>query len=159
MGIPLFCSPHSPILEVLASMSQIIFIILSCQHLQKLQMTLKTLWFEIQNVDQPNLVCGIIYRHPNGDMNNFFEYLSETVEKINNSNKLYTIMGDFNLDLFQIQSHTETDDFMNILGSSFFQPQILQPTRITDHSVTLIDNIFLNSLEHFTINGNKIYDI
>ena len=40
-----------------------------------------------------------------------------------------------------------------------FQPQILQPTRITDHSATLIDNIFFNSLEHFTISGNVIYDI
>ena len=119
----------------------------------------ETLWIEIQNVDQQNLVCGIIYRHPNGDPTNFFKYLSETVEKINNSNKLCTIMGDFNLDLLQIQSHAETDDFMNILGSSFFQPQILQPTRITDHSATLIDNIFFNSLEHFTISGNLAYDI
>ena len=119
----------------------------------------ETLWIEIQNVDQQNLVCGIIYRHPNGDPTNFFKYLSETVEKINNSNKLCTIMGDFNLDLLQIQSHAETDDFMNILGSSFFQPQILQSTRITDHSATLIDNIFFNSLEHFTISGNLAYDI
>ena len=37
-------------------------------------------------------------------------------------------MGDFNLDLLQVNSHKETDDFLNILGSSFFLPQILQPT-------------------------------
>ena len=48
---------------------------------------------------------------------------------------------------------------MNILGSSFFQPQILQPTKIKNHSATLIDNIFFNSLEHFTISGNLAYDI
>ena len=35
----------------------------------------------------------------------------------------------------------------------------MQPTRITDHSATLIDNIFFNSLEHFTISGNLAYDI
>jgi len=45
------------------------------------------------------------------------------------------------------------------LVSSYFQPQILQPSRITDHSATLIDNIFFNSLEHFTISGNLIYDL
>ena len=28
-----------------------------------------------------------------------------------------------------------------------------------NHSATLIDNIFLNSLEHFTISGNLIYDL
>ena len=37
--------------------------------------------------------------------------------------------------------------------------QILQPTRITDHSSTLIDNIFFNSIEHFIISGNVVYDL
>ena len=41
----------------------------------------------------------------------------------------------------------------------FFQPYILQPTRITNHSTTLIDNIFFNSLEYFAISGNIIYDL
>ena len=45
------------------------------------------------------------------------------------------------------------------MGSNFFQPYILQPTRITDHSATLIDNIFFNSIEHFTISGNMVYDL
>ena len=40
-----------------------------------------------------------------------------------------------------------------------YQPHILQPTRITDHSATLIDKIFFNSLEHFAINGNIILNI
>ena len=48
---------------------------------------------------------------------------------------------------------------MNILGTHFFLPHILQPTRITHHSETLVDNIFFNSIEHFTISGNLIYDL
>ena len=59
----------------------------------------------------------------------------------------------------EFESHSPTYDFMTSLGTSFFQPYILQPTRITDHSATLIDNIFFNSLEHFTISGNIIYDL
>lgn len=35
----------------------------------------------------------------------------------------------------------------------------MQPTRITDHSATLIDNIFFNSLEHFTISANLCYEL
>ena len=119
----------------------------------------EALWIEVQNSCHSNLLCGVIYRHPNGDVDKFLEYLSSTIEKINHSSKFCTIMGDFNLDLPKIQSHKETDDFLNILGPSFFQPQILQPTRITDHSATLIDNIFFNSLEHFTISGNIVYDL
>ena len=39
--------------------------------------------------------------------------------------------------------------------SQFFARNLL----ITDHSATLIDNIFFNSLEHFAISGNIIYNI
>ena len=69
-------------------------------------------------------------------------------------------MGDFNLDLLKYITHSETDDFLNSMLSNCFHPQILQPTRITDHSANLIDNIFMNSInEYFTISGNIIYDI
>ena len=63
------------------------------------------------------------------------------------------------MDLLKFESHLVTDDFLNTLGSYFFQPHILQPTRITDHSATLIDNIFFNSIEHFTVSGNLVYDL
>ena len=69
------------------------------------------------------------------------------------------ITGDFNLDLLKFGSHYETDEFLNILSTNFFQLHILQPTRITDHSATFIDNIFFNSLEHFAISGNIICNI
>lgn len=65
----------------------------------------------------------------------------------------------FNLDLRKFESHPDTDRFLSTLGTFYFQPQILQPTRITDHSATLIDNIFFNSLEHFVISGNLCYDL
>ena len=63
-------------------------------------------------------------------------------------------MGDFNLNLLNCDSHNETEDFVNTLRSFSFHPQILKPTRITEHSATLIDNIFFNSLEHQVISGN-----
>ena len=63
------------------------------------------------------------------------------------------------MDLLKFESHLVTDDFLNTLGSCFFQPHILQPTRITDHSATLIDNIFFNSIEHFTVSENLVYDL
>ena len=68
-------------------------------------------------------------------------------------------MGDFNVDLLRIDSHPGSENFINTLGSFFFQPHILQPTRVTDHSSTLIDNIFFNSIEHFIISGNLVYDL
>ena len=40
-----------------------------------------------------------------------------------------------------------------------FSTSFLQPTRVTNHTATLIDNIFLNSIENFTICGNIVYDL
>lgn len=57
-------------------------------------------------------------------------------------------MGDFNLNLLNYDSNSDTNDFVNTLGSYYFHPHILKPTRITEHSATLIDNIFFNSMEH-----------
>lgn len=108
----------------------------------------EVLWIEIQNDHQRNLLCGVIYRHPKGELNLFFQFINSVLQKVNREGKYCVISGDFNIDLLKFGSHSETDEFMNILGTNFFQPHILQPTRITDHSATLIDNIFFNSLEH-----------
>jgi len=118
----------------------------------------EALWIEIQCELQHNLICGVIYRHPKGNVESFLEYLNTVVDKVSNENKYCTIMGDFNIDLLNA-SHPSTNEFLNTLETNSFNPHILQPTRITDHSETLIDNIFFNSLSHHTISGNIIYDI
>ena len=100
-----------------------------------------------------------MHRHPHGDLDSFMIHINTVIEKIHHENNYYVILRDFNLDLLKFETHSGTNDFLNILVSSYFHPQILQPTRITDHSATLIDNIFFNSLEHFTISGNLIYDL
>ena len=56
-------------------------------------------------------------------------------------------MGDFNLDLLKIDENQYTKDFINQMFSSTFYPLISKPTRITNISATLIDNIFVNDLD------------
>ena len=67
-------------------------------------------------------------------------------------------MGDFNINLLNFDTHSTTDEFLNILNSYLFNPPILQPTRITHRSATVID-IFFNSIVHHTISGNIIYEL
>ena len=103
----------------------------------------EALWIEIQNDFQQNMLCGVIYRHPSGKSDSFTDYINTVTGRINQENKCCAIMGDFNIDLLKIETHVTSDECLNNLVSSFFQPHILQPTRVTDHSATLIDNIFL----------------
>ena len=128
-----------------------------CSDLTISRKDFEAMWIEIANLRGSNVICGVIYRHPHGDLDSFVEYLNVGLERMNQHNKICIIMGDFNIDL--LKSDTHSDKFLNVLSSNFFQPHILQPTRITDHSATLIGNIFLNSLEHLVISGNIVYDL
>ncbi len=58
------------------------------------------------------------------------------------------IMGDFNLDLLKYDYHAATNDFVNNCMSHSFLPTICHPTRITESTATLLDNIFTNNLRH-----------
>ena len=50
--------------------------------------------------------------------------------------------------------HNQTNEFLDSLTSNSFIPLILQPTRITSHSNTLIDNIFSSVIDPDIISGN-----
>ena len=94
-----------------------------------------------------NILIGIIYRPPNGKVEEFKECLSGLLQTLDLENKKCFLMGDFNLDLLKIEENRHIKDFTNIMFSSAFYPLISRPTRISNTSATLIDNIFVNKIE------------
>ena len=62
--------------------------------------------------------------------------------------------GDFNIDLLKYESNNTYAEVLNTLTSYVFLPHILQPTRITEYSATVIDNIFGNNFVDKTCSGN-----
>ena len=114
----------------------------------------ESIWVEMKNKQGKNFLCGCIYRHPNTDISHFIEYMEATLSKINKKKYNVFLMGDFNIDLLQYASHNYTNDFLNTVISQSFVPYIHQPTRVTDHSATVIDNIFSNITDYETINGS-----
>ena len=58
----------------------------------------EALWIEINCEGQSNLICGVVYRHPNGNLDNFMDYIKKIIEKIHHQNKYSLIMGDLNID-------------------------------------------------------------
>ena len=65
-------------------------------------------------------MCGCIYRHPNRDPNNFFEYTENTLSKIDNNKYQIFIIGDYNIDLLQYEHSSLSDDFINLMISKSF---------------------------------------
>ena len=63
------------------------------------------------------MVCAVIYRHPNGILDKFTDYLYAAIDKISNESKLCLLAGDYNLNLLNFESHNPTGDFINTLAS------------------------------------------
>ena len=68
-------------------------------------------------------------------------------------------MGDSNINLMKINSESDNSQFYKTMCSYFFTPIVFQPTKVTDKSKTLIDNIFFNSFEFTTLSGNITHSI
>ena len=81
-------------------------------------------------------------------------YLNKLLENISKEQKSVFLLGDFNVNLLNYNEHNQTNQFLDSLPSNSFIPLILQPTRITSHSNTLIDNIFSNVIDSDITFGN-----
>ena len=116
-------------------------------------MSYEAVWIELIQKNK-NIICGCIYRHPNSDFIQFSEYFEKTLSKVTKENKECYISGDFNVDILNYNQNKISTDFLNSISSAGFLPSILEPTRLTDNSSTLIDNIFTNNIKQSSISGN-----
>ena len=111
-------------------------------------------FIEIINTKKTNIVVDCIYKHPNMEVLEFNNHLSQMLEKVSKEQKHIFLLGDFNINLLNYNIHQSTNDFLDSLASNSIIPYILQPTRLTSHSKTLIDNIFSKILSSEIISGN-----
>ena len=114
----------------------------------------ESVWIEIKNKKSKNIVCGCIYRHPSGNLKEFLAYMEKCLSKLSKENKEIYISGDFNIDLLKLETKSSYEEFYNLLTSFGFLPQITDPTRVTDSTATVIDNIFVNYFDSKTLSGN-----
>ena len=112
-------------------------------------------------IKEKNIVIGVIYRPPNTDISHFIEIIKDIMEKIKNENKICYLVGDYNINLINVDSHSLTSEFNDIMYSVGFIPLITRPTRVTHTSATLIDNIYSNQIldRDHSLNGIMMTDI
>eukprot|EP00111_Clytia_hemisphaerica_P017884 TCONS_00052906-protein len=103
------------------------------------------------------MLVGVVYRHPDNKIQIFNdEFEKRVLERIKNEDKKVIIMGDYNINLMNCESHRHTSNFFDKMVSFNFLPYIIQPTRFNGNSHTLIDNIFYNDISNECISGNLI---
>ena len=103
------------------------------------------------------IIIGVIYKPPESNTDIFVAHFSELMGIISKERKRCILMGDFNLDLIKVDTHNQTKDFVHSLYTNAFYPTISKPTRVTDHSATLLDNIITN-ITGYCIKSGVLYN-
>ena len=98
-----------------------------------------------------NLIVATFYRPPNKDITVFNSDMEALLTLLKGEKKTVYLMGDFNINLLNVDTHVASSDFLQCLYSYMFMPLINKPTRVTNLSATLIDNIYCNNFNQDTM--------
>ena len=99
-----------------------------------------------ENLLKP-ITIGNLYRPPRDNNNNlniesFIGELTPIVHKIGKECAYALILGDFNIDLLQINEREKFSDFFDMLCTNSFYPRVTLPTRFANRSCSLIDHVY-----------------
>ena len=115
-----------------------------------------------QNLRRP-ITIGNIYKPPHNNKNNanierFIEEISPIINTPQRESKYAGIVGDFNINILQINDRDKFEEFFDLMCTNICFPKITLPTRSSKKSCTLIDQIFCKSpnLDHTNISSSII---
>ena len=94
-----------------------------------------------------NIVISCLYKYPTCTIDELFSNLEKLYR---NKHCDIHLCGDFNINIWN-QTNNVTNKFLQCLYSLCMYSLINKPTRITNRSAALIDNIFLMPLKLVTI--------
>lgn len=116
---------------------------------------LEQLWVSI-NLSGKSYLFGVLYRPPKSNINSALEALDNTLSQIMPTSDALIMVGDLNIDLLYIDN-VNSLRLNNIFDVYDLSQIISEPTRVTDHSNTLLDIIVVSNSE--TIKASKVVDI
>ena len=116
----------------------------------------------LNNNNTKNIILGNIYRPPKGMtdevLQQFINELQSVLVDINKTKSIVIIAGDL-INLLKMYDRHLFQEYFEMLISYNLIPILSLPTRVTDTSATLIDNIFINLNKDLYSSGIIITDI
>ena len=106
-----------------------------------------------------NIIVSCIYRTLGTNVDMFTHQPELMIKSIKNTKKTIFLCGDFNIDLLKYNNNNSTKYFVAMLFNLGIYPLIDKPSKITESSATIIDNIFTNELNIDITSGLMINDI
>ncbi|MGB5437968.1 MAG: endonuclease/exonuclease/phosphatase family protein, partial [Maribacter sp.] len=100
---------------------------------------IECIWIEVKHGKSSPLLIGYVYRNP-AETSSWSEDFIQMMDKVKSRNKDIVLLGDFNINLNNAQ--TIWNSTTTLLG---LHQLVLNPTRITDTTATLIDHIYTDN--------------
>ena len=97
---------------------------------------LRSLFTQIIVPRGKNIIIGTTYRPPNQNVNEFLASMRNLLTIVTKENKIFYVMGDFNLDLLHHEQHPLTGEFVDLMFSHLLYPLITKPTRLTSNTAS-----------------------
>ena len=112
-----------------------------------------------KSIKKSMIICNI-YRSPSRQPEKFIEFIDQMLIKVaRHKNKHVLIVGDFNVDLLKYERDVNSQNLTDTMANYNFIQTVAKPTRITDHSATLIDHVYTNKISHVTSTNLVTYDL
>ncbi len=94
-------------------------------------------------------IIANVYRSPSRSVDNFNKLLDTILRNLDiHSRKHIIVTGDFNIDLIKYQNGLNCQNLIEIMSKYGFVQLVSRPTRVTDHSQTLIDHVYVNQINN-----------
>ena len=122
---------------------------------------IETLFIEISKEQlglDKNVIIGIIYRPPSTDIEKFINHMIEILAIIKRKNQFVYLMGDYNVNLLNLDKHILTSECLEMFYSYSFYPLINKPTRVTYQTASLIDNIYYNNIGNNNLQSGILFN-
>ena len=124
----------------------------------------ESVFVEILSKNGKKIIIGSMYRPPNTNISQFSTNIANIIKQARmakgKSPPERVIGMDHNIDLLKGSHHNPTQKFIEDLSDIDLFPTITRPTRITNHSVTLIDNIYVSDQLHRNFKSAiRVHDI
>ena len=115
---------------------------------------------KLTNNTYKNYIIGNCYRSPSVNPTDSLDHMENILSGLSrHKNKHIILVGDYNINLLHFDTDSHSQNLINLTTRNGFSQIISRPTRITDHSATLIDHIYTNQVHNIVSCGIITYDI
>ena len=107
-----------------------------------------------------SIIIGNVYRSPSRQPQKFNDLLESILQKLDrHKNKHVLLLGDFNIDLIKYDSDINSQILIDLTSNYSFVQFISRPTRVSDHSATLIDHVYSNNINKIKSSAVLTHDL